>query len=69
MYILGGCKQMVLLTVIITLFIHSLIGTIVFIATGQNDDFARFYATGIVGLIAIGFCSIVRKIREIKGGW
>lgn len=57
---------MVLLTVIITLLVYSLIGTIVFIITNENDDFARYYATGIIGLIVMGFCWIVKKIKETR---
>ena len=33
----------ILLTVIITLLAHSLIGTIVYIVTNENDEFIAYY--------------------------
>lgn len=58
-----------LLTVIITLLVYSLIGTIVFILTDENEDFARWYAIGIIGLIIAGGCYLLnRLIWNIKRG-
>lgn len=54
----------VLLIVIVTLLIHSLIGTIIYIATNENDDFAAYYAIGIIGLIVSGFLYLVRHIKR-----
>ena len=54
----------ILLTVIITLLAHSLIGTIVYIATNENDDFATYYAIGIIGWIVSGFFYLVRRIKK-----
>ena len=44
-------KLKILLIVIITLLVHSLIGTIIYIATNEDDDFAAYYAIGIIGWI------------------
>ena len=49
---------------IITLLIHSLIGTIIYIATNENDDFAAYYAIGIIGWIVSGFFYLVRRIKK-----
>ena len=54
----------ILLTTIITLLVYWLIGTIVYIATDENDKFAAYYAIGIIGLIVSGFCYIVRLIKR-----
>ena len=54
----------IILTVIITLLIHSLIGTIIYIVTNENDDFAVYYAIGIIGWIVSGFCYLVRIIKR-----
>ena len=39
----------IVLTIILTLLVHSLIGTIIYIVTNENDDFAVYYAIGIIG--------------------
>jgi len=54
----------ILLTVIITLLAHSLIGTVVYIITNENDDFIAYYGVGIVGWVFSGFCYIVRLIKR-----
>ena len=54
----------ILLTVIITLLAHSLIGTIVYIVTNENDEFIAYYGIGIIGWIVSGFCYIVRLIKR-----
>ena len=54
----------ILLTTIITLLVYWLIGTIVYIATNENDDFAAYYAIGIIGWIVSGFCYLVRLIKR-----
>lgn len=54
----------ILLTVILTLLIYSLIGTVIFIVTNENEDFATYYAIGIVGCIVSGFCYLVRVIKR-----
>ena len=54
----------ILLTTIITLLVYWLIGTIVYIATDENDKFAAYYTIGIIGLIVSGFCYIVRLIKR-----
>ena len=54
----------ILLIVIITLLVHSLIGTIIYIVTNENDDFAAYYAIGIIGWIVSGFCYLVRLIKR-----
>lgn len=46
------------------MLVHSLIGTIIYIATNENDTFAAYYATGIIGCIVSGFCYIVRLIKR-----
>ena len=54
----------IILTVIITLLVHSLIGTIIYISTNENDNFAAYYAVGIIGLIVSGFFYLVRLIKR-----
>ena len=54
----------ILITVIATLLIHSLIGMIIYIVTNENDDFAAYYATGIIGWIVSSFCCLVRLIKK-----
>ena len=54
----------ILLTVIITLLIHSIIGTIIYIVTNENDDFAAYYAIGIIGWIVSAFFYLVRRIKR-----
>ena len=54
----------ILLTVIITILVHSFIGTVVYIATNENEEFAVYYGLGIVGWLISGFCYIVRRIKK-----
>ena len=54
----------IVLTMILTLLIHSLIGTIIYIVTNENDDFATYYAIGIIGWIVSGFFYLVRRIKK-----
>ena len=56
--------NVILLTVIITLLVHSLIGTIIYIATNESDDFAAYYAIGIIGWIVSGFFYSLRLIKR-----
>lgn len=52
----------VLLTVIVVLLIHSLIGTILVIATKEDESVAIYYAVGVIGLVVSLLCWIVRRI-------
>lgn len=54
----------ILLTVIITLLVHSFIGTVVYMITNENDEFIAYYGLGIVGCLVFGFCYIVRHIKR-----
>lgn len=54
----------IVLTVIATLLIHSLIGTIICIATNENRVFAVYYSVGIIGWIVSGFFSLARLIKR-----
>lgn len=54
----------ILLTVIITVLVHSLIGTVIYIATNENEEFIVYYGLGIVGWLISGFCYIVRRIKK-----
>ena len=54
----------IVLIVILTLLIHSFIGTIIYIATNENDNFAACYAIGIIGWIVSGFCHLVRFVKK-----
>ena len=58
----GNNMNEIVLTIILTLLIHSLIGTIIYIATNENDDFAAYYAIGIIGWIVSEFFYLVRLI-------
>lgn len=52
----------ILLTIILTLLIHSLIGTVVYMVTNENDDFIAYYGRGVIGLILEFFFVIIGKI-------
>lgn len=48
--------------ILLTLVAYSLIATVTFIATNENDDVAIYFGLGIVGLALLGICSVLRKI-------
>ena len=54
----------IVLTIVLTLLVHSLIGTIIYIVTNENDDFAVYYATGIIGWIVSGLFYLIRCINR-----
>ena len=54
----------IVLIVILTLLIHSLIGTIIYIKTNENDNFATYYTIGIIGWIVSGFFYLARLIKR-----
>lgn len=54
----------ILLTVILTLLIHSLIGTVIYIITNENETFAGYYGLGIVGCVLAFICLIVSRINK-----
>lgn len=51
-----------ILLIIVTLSIYSLIATITFILTNENDNIAIMFGLGIFGWLLISFCWIIRKI-------
>lgn len=55
----------ILLTVFITLLVHSLIGVIIYIASGENESTTSIWAIGIIGWIALGFFTVVMKIQKL----
>lgn len=55
----------ILLTVIITLLVHSFVGTVVFIITKENDEFITFYGLGIIGCLICLFCCLVKVIKRL----
>ena len=54
----------IILTIVLTLLVYSLTGTIIYIATNENDDFAVYYAIGVVGLVVSGFFYLIRRINR-----
>lgn len=54
----------IVLTVILTLLIHLLIGTVIYIATDENDEFITYYELGIIGCSLSGLFCIVRLIKK-----
>ncbi len=54
----------ILLTVIITLLVHSLIGTVVYMITNEDDEFIAYYGLGIVGCLLSGFFYIVSFVKR-----
>lgn len=54
----------ILLTVIIILLIHSLIGTILYIATNENDEVITYYGIGVIGCVLASFFAIGRRISK-----
>lgn len=55
----------IILTILLTLLIHSLIGTIIFIITKENEKFAAYYAVGCIGIIVSVFCRIVMLVKKL----
>ena len=55
--------NIIIITVLLTLLIYSLIATIVYIISGENDEILEAFGLGIVGL---GFLGVVNTIRGIK---
>lgn len=53
--------KMIILTVIITLVVHSVIGTALYILTNENEDFIIGYGIGIVGMSLCGLLTVKRK--------
>jgi len=51
-----------LIVAIATLIGYSLMSTIIYFITKENDDVAMFFGLGIVGELLIGFCYIIRKL-------
>lgn len=49
---------------IITLSIQSLIGTVLVIATREDEGVATYYAVGFIGLIVSLFCKIIQRIMK-----
>lgn len=54
----------ILVIIFLTLMIHSFIGTIIFILTNENKNFAVYYGLGIVGILISGFFYIARFIKK-----
>lgn len=52
----------IVLIVIITLVAHSVIGTVLYILTNENEDFIIGYGIGIIGVGLIGLLTIKRKL-------
>lgn len=50
--------------ILTTLVVYSLVSTIVFIITKENEDIIMGFGLGIIGLILIGVTKIIRKIRN-----
>lgn len=50
--------------VLITLIIYSLVSTILFIITKENEDVAIAFGLGIVGLTLVVILNIIRKVRN-----
>lgn len=50
--------------VLITLIIYSLVSTVLFIITKENEDVAIAFGLGIVGLTLVGILQIIRKIAN-----
>lgn len=65
-YISGGDDiNEIVLTVILTLFLHSFIGTVIYIASRENEDIAAIWAIGIIGWFILGFSQIVMTIQKL----
>lgn len=54
----------ILLIVIITLLVHSLIGTLIFIISNENEDFITYYGIGIIGILVSFICNLIRLIKR-----
>lgn len=50
--------------VLTTLIIYSLVGTVLFIITKENEDVAIYFGLGIVGLTLCGILMVIRKVRD-----
>lgn len=49
--------------ILLTLLIYSLIATIVFVVTKENENVAIAFGLGIVGLSIIGLCIVYKKFK------
>ena len=58
-------KMETLNIIIITLLIYSLITTIAYIISGENENVLIAFGLGIVGLFLLGICELIRKIRKL----
>ena len=52
------------MVVIITLLVHSFVGTIIYIVTNENDTLAAYYTTCIIGCIFSAICYLVKAIKR-----
>jgi hypothetical protein len=55
----------ILIIVTFAMLIHSVIGTVIFIATNENEDFAVYYAIGFVGWIVCLIGYVYRLLKRM----
>lgn len=55
-------ETLIIITILLTLIIYSLISTIIYIISGENEEVIVIFGLGIVGLTLSGVMSIIRKI-------
>ena len=48
--------------ILLTLIVYSLVATIVFIITKENEDVAIVFGLGVVGLVLVGVSKVIHKI-------
>ena len=50
---------------IITLFLHSFIGTVIYITSRENEDITEIWAIGVIGWVILGFFQIVMAVQKL----
>lgn len=56
--------NIIIITVLLTLLIYSLIATIVYIISGEDEKVIEAFGLGIVGLSLLGIINTIRKIKH-----
>ena len=55
----------IIITIIATLFVHSAIGCVLYLATKNNEEVLAFWGAGILCLFSNGITAIIFGIRKI----
>lgn len=59
-----GKSMNTLLIIFFTLVIYSVISTVAYLLSGQNENVLCYFGLGIVGLLIEGICRLIDKVRR-----